>query len=375
MTEESFYVVDLAAIDAAVRRWAAVLPDVHPYYAVKCNATTGILQAMADSGVFFDCASPAEIRQVLEVGADAAHILYANPCKRAADVRYAKAQGVQMTTVDTLAEIDKLAGTDMSALLRVYACDPMAKCCLSNKYGAHPEEWGALLCRMEERGVAMAGVSFHVGSGACTPSAFTSAIAAARQCIDLARAMGHSPTLVDIGGGFVSSTFDAIGATVREALATHFPPETECAFIAEPGRLFVEHCALFVTPIIGKRVKDGRVQYWIADGIYGSFNCLLYDHAVVPEPDLILGVSAKARSEAEASMPGPSAEAGAPGASDIFGATCDGLDKVVCGMRLPAAAVGDWWAFPSMGAYTIAGASGFNGIPFYDVPTFYVNEK
>lgn len=364
LAEESFYVVDLDSVAAAIRQWAAVLPDVHPYYAVKCNPTQGILQAMADAGVFFDCASPKEIQQVLELGVDACHILYANPCKRAKDVAYAADNGVTMTTVDTLAEVDKLAGAGggMSALLRIYAYDPAAQCCLGNKYGAHPDEWAPILRRMAATGVDLAGVSFHVGSGASTPAAFEQAIASARACIDAARAMGFAPTIVDIGGGFVASTFEAIGATVRAALAAHFPPEAGCTFIAEPGRLFVEHCAHLVTPVIGKRQKDGRRQYWIADGLYGSFNCLLYDHARIHMPTLIRGGSESQQSAKEGGLY----------QSDVFGATCDGLDVVLADVTLPEADVGDWWAFPAMGAYTIAGASGFNGIPFFDVPTYYV---
>ena len=39
---------------------------------------------------------------------------------------------------------------------------------------------------------------------------------------------------------------------------------------------------------------------------------------------------------------------------------------------LPELRNDDWLVFPRMGAYTLSGASKFNGINAVDVPTFYV---
>lgn len=40
--------------------------------------------------------------------------------------------------------------------------------------------------------------------------------------------------------------------------------------------------------------------------------------------------------------------------------------------QLPELQVGDWLLFPSMGAYTLCGASKFNGIDATAAATFYV---
>lgn len=84
-------------------------------------------------------------------------------------------------------------------------------------------------------------------------------------------------------------------------------------------------------------------------------NCLLYDHATLAPRPL-----------------GGSASKGAVYPSTVFGPTCDGLDTVVRDHPLPELAVGDWLVFPSMGAYTICGASRFNGVNAVDVPTYYI---
>lgn len=44
-------------------------------------------------------------------------------------------------------------------------------------------------------------------------------------------------------------------------------------------------------------------------------------------------------------------------------------------VALPRLDNGDWLLFPKMGAYTLCGASNFNGIPAAEVPTFYVKSQ
>ena len=92
-----------------------------------------------------------------------------------------------------------------------------------------------------------------------------------------------------------------------------------------------------------------RFKYYINDGIYGSFNCLMYDHAHVTPYVL----------------PKPSGEADAVSAqhhaSSVWGPTCDGLDCVLNDTMLPELQVGDWMFFEQMGAYTVAASSSFNG--------------
>lgn len=86
-------------------------------------------------------------------------------------------------------------------------------------------------------------------------------------------------------------------------------------------------------------------MYYINDGVYGSFNCLLYDHQEVYPQSL------KGRSGMKLTS------------SSIWGPTCDGLDQVSSDVLLPEMKVGDWIIFENMGAYTLPVASHFNGFP------------
>ena len=82
-------------------------------------------------------------------------------------------------------------------------------------------------------------------------------------------------------------TTPQIAEVLRLALDTHFPEESGVQLIAEPGRFFVASAfTLAVSVIASRRVFDDesgeeKFMYYMNDGVYGSFNCILYDHAQV----------------------------------------------------------------------------------------------
>lgn len=70
----------------------------------------------------------------------------------------------------------------------------------------------------------------------------------------------------------------------------YFPDPELVRVIAEPGRYYVASAFVLATNIHSKReIPSGEevahIMYYINDGVYGSFNSLLYDHAqVTPTP-------------------------------------------------------------------------------------------
>ena len=80
-SERAFYIVDLGAIVHSYNEWMRLLPDVKPYYAMKCNPNPVILEVLAYLGVNFDCASENEMRTIIEITKDPSRIIFANPCK------------------------------------------------------------------------------------------------------------------------------------------------------------------------------------------------------------------------------------------------------------------------------------------------------
>lgn len=99
------------------------------------------------------------------------------------------------------------------------------------QYGAELATVPRLLEAARALGLSVRGVSFHVGSGAKNPAAFTAAIESARHVFDLGLALGFEMDTLDLGGGFCGGAFDAAGnvdlggvpAAINAALDEHFP--------------------------------------------------------------------------------------------------------------------------------------------------------
>lgn len=192
------------------------------------------------------------------------------------------------------------------------------------------------------------GVSFHVGSGCSNPTCFAEAIINAKWVFDTALAVGFDMTLLDLGGGFPGVSgeemlFDHCSRVINATLDECFPEDCGVDIIAEPGRFMVASAFTLYTTIIAKRQSsDNMFEYYLNDGVYGSFNCKVFDH-VHPEPvTLVEKTTTKFTSV-------------------LWGPTCDSLDKVHDGVSLPEMEIGEWLAFKDMGAYTISAGSAFNG--------------
>ena len=61
---DSFYVVDIGKVQKQLEQWKKLLPQIKPFYAVKCNPDPIIIQKLYEWGAGFDCASQGEIELV-----------------------------------------------------------------------------------------------------------------------------------------------------------------------------------------------------------------------------------------------------------------------------------------------------------------------
>jgi len=348
---DAFYVVDLPELAHKLNEWHAALPRVRPFYAVKCNDDPAVVRTLAALGTGFDCATRAEIAMVLAAGVPPADVIFAHPAKQPSHIAYARAAGVAKMTFDNEEELRKIARAypGARAVLRILTDDSASVCRLGLKFGAPLGDVAHLLRVAREVGVDVVGVSYHVGSGNGDAASFAGAVRDARTAFDIAASMGVTLTLLDIGGGFPGSdhgadmlrgvesvvvktalpppgaeggaaegagpapaanpyasapSFKVIAAGVRAALDEHFPPGCGVELIAEPGRFFVKSTHALAVNVVGKRLTadEGgapggtRYNYYVNDGLYGSFNCIMYDHAVM-SPDRLLPAAGTARAE------------------------------------------------------------------------------
>jgi diaminopimelate decarboxylase len=159
--------------------------------------------------------------------------------------------------------------------------------------------------------------------------------------------------MVDIGGGFrgvdgPGVKFVDIAKKINEGIADFFPNREEQGidFMAEPGRYFAQRTHTLVMNVIGKKIimdnDEKTIVYYLNDGIYGSFNCIMFDH----ERPTILPFNERNEKQFR---------------SRLFGPTCDSIDMISEDVMLPELATGEWVYSENMGAYTVAAGSNFNG--------------
>ena len=109
----------------------------------------------------------------------------------------------------------------------------------------------------------------------------------------------------------------------------------------------VTACSHLATMVYGRKGGNtDRQAIYIDDGVYGSFNIIMTDHATL-HPILFKEVS-----DNEPKIP-----------TTVFGPTCDGLDQVCYGesTSVPRLEEGDWLYWDDMGAYTHCAPFTFNG--------------
>ncbi|BFG40942.1 hypothetical protein CerSpe_272160 [Prunus speciosa] len=228
------------------------------------------------------------------------------------------------------------------------------------KFGALPEEVAPLLRHAHKLGLRVVGISFHVGSKASESQVYRRAIAAARAAFDVADELKMPKMhVLDIGGGFkANQLFDEIAETINVAIKDYFSDhqsDSDLTVMAEPGRFFAETAFTMVANVMGKRVRGEKREYWISDGIYGSFNLPAYDKSSMQISPL--QILSPHQNQVTYS-------------STVFGPTCDSLDTVVADCKLPELKRNDYLVFHNMGAYTTSAGTNFNGFCISAIPTY-----
>jgi len=341
--------VDCEVVRRQYRSLRAALPGVELFYALKPLPNAAVVAELRDLGASFDVATSGEIRLVRAAGIPPERCIHTHPIKSDAEIRSALRLGLSTFVVDNPDEVRKFERYRQRTelLLRVSFRNPTAVVDLSRKFGCEPAAVPALLELARSLGVSVRGLSFHVGSQVADPAKYVEAIGACAEIIDAARAAGVANLdVLDIGGGFPIAYGGAMQPIrefcrpIRQALK-QLPRGMRV--IAEPGRFIAGPAGTAVATVVGRAQREGRWWYYLDDGMYGSYNGQLYDHARYP-----------------IDVPG---RKGPAHPSVLAGPTCDSIDVVREDIPLPELQIGDLVVGRMMGAYTACSASDFNFIP------------
>ncbi|MFO7675216.1 MAG: type III PLP-dependent enzyme [bacterium] len=343
------FVISKTILLDQVARFRALLPRVEPWYAVKANPNPHILKLLVGAGLGFDVASMPEIEWLLEAGANPERLLYANTMKKPDAIRRARKAGVTTTTFDSEYELQKIArwAPGASVLVRIKVPNVGSVVELSLKFGTDPGDAVPLLVRARRMGLNPVGVSFHVGSQCTHGDNYLEAFELAKLILVDAAQKGLDLSMVDIGGGFPIRHFDTdedwlatMAPVLNMELDRLFPPPVR--IIAEPGRAIAGPSAILVTSVIGRSIRNNKHWYYLDDGVYGCLSGIIFDHA---------------RYQFETLRKGP------PFLTTLAGPTCDSLDIISNSEEMPELGIGDLVYARNIGAYSIAHATRFNGIP------------
>ncbi|MDA0591004.1 MAG: type III PLP-dependent enzyme [Planctomycetota bacterium] len=342
--------VSRSKLQSVYREMKSSLPDVDLFYAAKANSDVSILRTLFLEGSFVDVCSYREMQSALLAGFSPEQMIHTHPCKTADNTKSCYQEGLRWFTFDCEAEIDKIRrnAPDTKALLRLRADSQSSLINLSAKFGCAVSEAPALARAAIRRGLDVRALSFHVGSQCTNPEDFRSMLIRTREVWDECVAAGCQLEMLDVGGGFPApyrTSVLPLGDYCRHlarALDATFG-DLDIRIIAEPGRGLCAESVTLVTRVLGKSVRNGLPWYFIDDGVYGSFSGKLFDHAD-------FGIVAEA------------ADMRPRSACVLAGPTCDSHDVVAVDQELPDLEIGELLLVPTMGAYSSASASGFNGL-------------
>ncbi|HOX57701.1 MAG TPA: type III PLP-dependent enzyme [Candidatus Paceibacterota bacterium] len=362
------FVVDHEQLRRNYAQFKRYLPRVQAYYAVKANSDPAIVKTFYEAGGSFDVASMPEFRIVYQYIKDLPDkqrqdwiwdkIIYANPIKANETLRDLN-QYKPLVTYDNYEEITKIKKyAPLAGLaLRIKVPNTGAMVELSSKFGASPGEAVDMILAADKAGLVVEGLSFHVGSQTTNFQNYVAAINLAANLFREARQRGYTKmNLLDIGGGFPAPYDDSVkpfrelAGIINREIDRLFPRNIE--ILAEPGRFLVATAAVAVSKIIGKAVRDGKLCYYINDGVYHTFSGVIFDHC---------------HYHLKAFKRGPTQ------ICSVFGPTCDALDVVSLAEQLPANLErGDLLYSENIGAYSHASSTWFNG--FAPAKVVHINQ-
>jgi ornithine decarboxylase len=356
--DEPFYIVDLEKVEEQFKRWIRYLPYIQPYFAVKSNPDNKIINLLAKLGCNFDCASKNELINALSIVNNPDRIIFANPCKISSHLIYACENNINKMTFDSVEELEKIYKIfpEAQIILRICVDDTNSKCKFNSKFGCPLSNIPIIFDKIKSLQMNLSGFSFHVGSGCNDAKSFYNAIKDCHYTYKISQEYGFNISIIDIGGGFPgidkNIMFADICKNINNAVDDFFLYEKKnniIKFIAEPGRYFTEASHTLVINVIAKKREKDVIKYYLNDGIYGSFNCINYDHQT---PVLIPLLKKKNIIKHN---------------TTFFGPTCDSMDCIYKDIQYQELNVGDWLYISNFGSYTTAPSSSFNG--------FLVNNK
>jgi diaminopimelate decarboxylase len=330
------------------------------HYAIKANATLGVVRLLRELGARADANSGGEIDVALRAGFVPSEIVFTGVGKTPAELERAVALGLDAINAESPGEVDRIdaiaqrRGSRARVAIRINpSVDAESHPHISTglpatKFGVSIDLAKSMIHDLARRpALDLVGLHMHVGSQVTKAGPFARAAATV---VALARELegaGRALERLDLGGGLgiayePGQTVLSPEAYAAELLAVVQP--TGLALVVEPGRALVGPAGVLLTAVVDLKPKPGGGWFVIVDaGMTDLARPALYGawHRIEPVRP----------------------RAGAPIRADIVGPVCETTDTLGFDRTLPPVEVGDLLAIADTGAYGAVMASNYNRRP------------
>lgn len=349
-----FFAYDLRGARERFARLRAALPArVRLAYAVKSNPGLPLLEAFAEQGAWFDCASAGEVSTALAAGGTGAGMVVAGPAKSQRDLQAALFAGARIQ-VDGIEDVERLhalhtGDRPLSVNVRVNPVGGVSEVATIIG-GGGPSAFGvdeevleefvseaARFDRVQIRGLQVFSASNELDAGRLLANHRTALRIGER----LQSLLGRELDLIDIGGGLgiryaltePSLDIRAVGAGLGRILGEN--PWFTGELLLEPGRWLSGPTGVYAARVVRTKVSRGERFAMLEGGI---------NHLLRP---LLTGQSFPTL----AVRPGEGVIDSERATTTLAGPLCTSLDRVGTGDLPTDLRPGDVVVFGQAGAY------------------------
>jgi diaminopimelate decarboxylase len=350
-------------IRARVHAYRGAAPGARLAYGTKAFPNVAVLRLLAELGVGADVSTDGELAFALRAGIAPELLVVHGNNKSVRELEAAAAARAELVVLDAPDEPARAAAAGVGKVLlrltpgiEVDTHEAIRTGHSGSKFGLTAEQAAVAIGDARKAGLDVAGLHMHLGSQLRDAAPLRTTIdwlaAFAARCRS---ELDWTPRIVDLGGGLgvrhvleeeVPTIEDYVGSAVdamRRAWSQQRLPEPE--LVLEPGRSLVGQAGVTLYRVGVVKEASRSVTYVAVDGgvsdnprplLYGArYTAVLADRLDDP-----------------------------PAATyRVAGKHCESGDVLIDDVALPAPARGDLLAVPATGAYALAMASNYNGVP------------
>jgi diaminopimelate decarboxylase len=342
---------------ARARAYAGVDPEALVVYGAKAFPNVALMRLLAGEGLGADVSTRGELEFALRAGIEGDRLVFHGNNKSDDELR-AAASACAFVVLDSLEEVERAREAGVGTVLvrltpgiEAQTHHAIRTAHVESKFGLGADDAVAAVRDGIRAGLDMAGLHVHIGSQLTRTS---ESLEAVERLVDVAEhcrnELGWTPRIFNLGGGlavqYSLGTALPDPASFAGELVTHLRAQWPhpVRLILEPGRSLVGQAGVTLYEV-GVVKRTGGVTYAAVDGGMSDN----------PRPQLY-------GARFEALLANRAAEL-AVGTFRIAGKHCESGDVLIDSVELPEPRRGDLLAVPATGAYTLAMASNYNGVP------------